>query len=84
MFPGVFGEPEPTDDDLRKPDDEPEEDLDEKRRYAWTTMLYVLAEGRLTEYERVLTSNAMMCFTHLAFERGNKQVKQMVKGCSKN
>ena len=42
-------------------------------------MAYVLAGGDVTRMERVLASNAHMCFTHLSFEKSNKRIAEYVR-----
>ena len=42
-------------------------------------MLYYLSGGDVTKWEPVLNTNAILCFTHLAYERHDKKLAQTIK-----
>lgn len=42
-------------------------------------MVYYLANGDVTKWEPVLKTNAILCFTHLAFERYDTKFVQLIK-----
>ena len=53
---------------------------DNARQNAWTRMVYYLAGGDVTKWEPVLKTNAILCFTHLAYEKYDTKFAQSVKG----
>lgn len=42
-------------------------------------MVYYLANGDVTKWEPVLKTNAILCFTHLAFEKHDKKFVESIK-----
>lgn len=58
---------------------EDEDNEQNNRLNAWTRMVYYLAQGDVTRWEPVLRSNAILCFTHLAFEKFDPKFVQAVK-----
>lgn len=89
-YPGLFGESDTDDDqepdDLRESEDDrfdrlakEAEEKDERRRKGWYTMAYLLATGDVTRMEAVLSTNANVCFTHLAFEHTNKKIAEYAR-----